>query len=85
MRLNALRLGLAGGILWGLTMFVSTLIAIETGLGKQWLLLAENVYIGYHISYVGSLIGLVYGFIDGFIGLFLLAWIYNKLNRKSSA
>ena len=77
--LNARRLGLAGGILWGLSMFVCTLISLYTGYGTAWLNLMADIYPGYTISLIGSVIGLAYGFADAFIGFFLLAWLYNKL------
>jgi hypothetical protein len=79
--LQPTKFGLAGGILWGLCMFVTTIISMYTGYASQWLMLMSNVYPGYSISGSGSLLGLLYGFIDGFVGLFLLAWIYNKLNN----
>jgi len=79
MLLNARKLGLAGGILWGLSMLVITLLCLWTGYGALFLDVMENVYPGYSISWGGSIVGLVYGFIDGFVGFFLLAWLYNKL------
>lgn len=79
--IDAKRLGLAGGILWGAVMFIMTIIAQLTHYGEAWLLLLESVYVGYHISFFGSIVGAIYGFIDGFIGLFLLGWIYNKLGK----
>ena len=75
------KLGLAGGILWGLCMFLTTLISMSTGYAKGWLLLMKGIYPGYTISGWGSLAGFVYGFLDVFIGLFLLGWLYNKLVR----
>lgn len=78
--LSAKRLGLAGGILWGVAMFLMTLANIFFGYGGLWLGLMANVYPGYDVSYFGSLVGLVYGFVDGFVGLYLLAWLYNKIS-----
>lgn len=78
--LNAKNFGLAAGIFWGLSMFVMTLINIYTGYAGQWLSLMADIYPGYEISFLGSVIGLAYGFVDGFVGLFIFAWIYNKLN-----
>lgn len=82
--LHPIKLGVAGGILWGLCMFLTTIISIYTGYAKQLLILMSDIYPGYTISGWGSLLGLVYGFLDLFIGLFLLAWIYNKLITKKS-
>lgn len=73
------RLGIAGGILWSLSIFLCTILAIYTGYPTQFLHLIASIYPGYSISWSGSFIGLLYGFIDAFVGLFLLAWLYNKL------
>ncbi len=77
--LDAKRLGLAGGILWGLFMFIVTLFSLYTGYAVQWMGIMEGIYPGFHVTLLGSVLGLVYGFVDGFIGFFLLAWIYNKV------
>jgi len=79
MRLDPSKLGLAGGILWGLCMFGMTLISASTGYAGEFLKMMENAYPGYHVSLAGSMVGLVYGFIDGFVGLYLLAWLYARL------
>lgn len=77
--INSTKLGLAGGILWGLSMALCTILAIYTGYSSEFLNLLASIYLGYSISWAGVLIGLIYGFIDGFVGLFLLAWLYNNL------
>ena len=78
--LSAKRLGIAGGILWGAVMFLMTFANIFFNYGSAWLNLMADIYPGYQVSYIGSIIGLVYGFIDGFVGLYILAWLYNKIN-----
>jgi hypothetical protein len=80
--LKAKQFGLAGGIIWGLGMFVMTIIAMFANYGRAFLGMMSDFYIGYTISGMGAFVGLVYGFIDGFIGLFLLAWVYNKLIKS---
>jgi hypothetical protein len=79
MELNPKRLGVAGGILWGVSLFVLTLLSVYTGYAAQWLSMLPSVYPGYAVSVGGSIVGLLYGFVDAFIGLFILAWLYNKL------
>ena len=79
--LSATRMGLAAGILWGLTMFVFTIISYYTGYGDDFFGLFESIYPYYDISIGGAFIGLIEGFIDGFICLFLLIWLYNQLER----
>ena len=79
MMLDAKKFGLAGGIFWGLCMFIMTLVCMFTGYAMQFLILMADIYPGYTISGFGSIVGLIYGFLDGFIGLFVFAWLYNKL------
>lgn len=80
MKLNALKFGLAAGILWGLALFLLTFANMWfDGYASAWLMLMSNIYPGYEISVWGSLVGLVYGFADGFICIGLFAWIYNRL------
>lgn len=82
--LHPARLGLAGGILWGLSMWLCTLLALYTGYSKDFLLLFSSLYPGYSISWWGAFVGLLYGFADAFIGLFLFASLYNFLGRRAS-
>lgn len=82
--LQAKKLGLAGGIIWGLCLFFTTIISIYTGYAKTFLALMSDIYLGYSISGWGCVLGLIYGFLDGFIGLFLLAWLYNKMIKAKS-
>lgn len=79
--LDPKRLGLSGGILGGLCIFLKTLFSIWFDYGTQFLQVMGSVYPGYTITYSGSFIGLAYGFFEGFIGFFLLAWFYNHLNN----
>lgn len=79
--LNPVKLGISGGILWGGCMFICTILALLFGYSTEFLNMMASIYPGYNISWGGSLLGLIYGFLDSFIGLFLLAWIYNKLNK----
>ena len=82
--LHSARLGFAGGILWGITVFIMTVISIYTGYATEFLNILSGVYIGYTITWWGSVLALIYGFIDGFIGFLLLAWLYNILRTKKS-
>jgi hypothetical protein len=79
-RLDVIRLGVAGGLVWGFSVFFLTLIASGTGYGVEFLSIL-SFYPGYEISFGGSAVGFIWGFVDGFIGLGLLAWIYNHLHR----
>ena len=81
--LNKKNFGLAGGILWGSALFFVTLISLWTGYANELSGILKAVYPGYSISMLGSIIGLAYGFLDGFIGLYIFAWIYNVLEKKT--
>lgn len=83
MRLNAKALGLAAGILWGISVFLLTAWIIIIDSPGSTLMLLNKIYIGYDVSWTGAVIGLVYGFVDGLIGGLLLAWIYNAFLPKS--
>lgn len=73
------KLGLAGGIVMAVSLFICTVLAIYTGYSREALSLLPSVYPGYSISWPGAFIGLIYAFIDAFIGFYVLAWLYNKL------
>lgn len=78
-KINPTKLGLTGGILWGLLLFCMTWISMYTGYGMFWLSQWMDIYPGYELSKLGAFVGLAYGFIDGFILLFLIAWLYNLM------
>lgn len=81
MKLNASKFALAAGIVWGLCMFVMTLISVQNGYGADFLHLIAGIYPGYTITGGGSVIGLIYGFLDAGIGGYIFAWLYNTLNK----
>jgi len=82
MRLNVRALALAGGIVWGLAIFLITYWFLVFGHGGTTLFKLSNVYLGYSVTWYGAFVGLVWGFVDGFIGGALLAWLYNKFAGK---
>ena len=82
--MDPLRLGLAGGLIWGITVFVVTLISLTNGYANDFLMILASIYPGYNISVNGSLVGFLYGFVDAFFGLFIFAWLYNLLGPRKS-
>lgn len=78
MKLNVRALGLAGGIVWGLVIFLLTYWFLIFGYEGENLARLSNVYLGYSVTWYGAFVGLIWGFVDGFIGGALLAWLYNK-------
>lgn len=81
--LNSKNLGLSGGIIWGVSLFLMTWISIFTGYGSELLNSIGKLYPGYTISWTGSIWGLILGFVDGFVALYLLALLYNWMNSKN--
>tara|TARA_Y100000310_G_scaffold309339_1_gene353327 strand:- start:176 stop:433 length:258 start_codon:yes stop_codon:yes gene_type:complete len=78
--LDAKRLGLAGGILWSVSVVIFSLIANANGYALEFMNLVATIYPGYTLASIGGiLIGAIWGFLDAFIGLYLLVWLYNRL------
>jgi len=79
-RLDAMKFGLAGGIIFAICVFITTLLAMNNYCVTCGIILRDIYgFLGYDLSFVGSLFGAIYGFVDGFIFTGLFAWIYNKL------
>lgn len=85
MSLNVKASALAGGIVFGVGIFLLTwwLIAFG-GAQTETAVLISQVYIGYSVSLIGSFVGLFWGFIDGLFGGFFFAWLYNMIARRMS-
>lgn len=69
--------GLTLGLFWGLTLFVSTLLAVYTGYLHDFVSLMVGVYPWYQVTLPGAFIGLGEAFLDGFVGGSLLILLYN--------
>jgi len=76
MNLRKRALGLSLGIIWGLAVFITTILAIIRGRGFT-LQALGGYYPGFTVSYLGAVIGLIWGFVNGFIGGVLIAWFYD--------
>ncbi len=79
MELKPTNLGVAAGLIWGLSCFVMAFLGqyslgFVTALGK--------LYLGYSEGIVGAVFGFVYGFLDAFIFFYLVALVYNYLNGQ---
>lgn len=79
MKIDALKFGLAAGILWAVFLFVLTFIGMGTGYAAGFLQPLSSVYPGYQLSASGAFFGLIDAFIDAFVGFWLLIKIYNAL------
>jgi len=79
-RLDALKFGIAGGILGALFVILMTVAAMYGVFEKSAELIADMYGIfGYNLSVLGILLGAIFGFIDCFIFFGLLAALYNWL------
>jgi hypothetical protein len=76
MTLRKRALGMSLGILWGLSVFLTTIWAIAGGHGAT-LAQLQAYYFGYSVTYLGAFIGLIWGFVHGFIAGVLIAWLYD--------
>ncbi len=84
-RLDAISLGLAFGIMWGLGVFILGIMAMAADWGTEIVVLMSSVYLGFDPSIAGSLIGAAWGFVDGGVGGFLIAWLYNVILTRRQA
>ena len=80
-RLNGVILGLVGGIVVGLGIFVTTNWLVLKGgsdVGAHLQLLSQYFF-GYSVSFLGSFIGMVYGFVTGYVLGWFIAFVYNAV------
>ena len=82
MKLSKKAFGLALGVLWGVIVFLATIYVLIKG-GGTTLVLLQQFYVGYDISFVGGILGLIYGFVHGFICGWIFAWLYNAFSKTS--
>ena len=82
--LNTKAFALSAGIIWGLTIFLTTLLSVASGYGKAFLESYGSLHPGYSISFFGAFIGLVYAFICAFVGIYVLIGLYNRLEKRFS-
>ena len=79
-RVNPCALGLAFGVLWGISILLLGLAATYYAYGHDFVTSMGNLYPGYTPSVSGSFLGAIIGFIDAFVMAFIIAWLYNKFN-----
>lgn len=76
MKLSKKALGIACGIVWGVCVFIATIYVMLKG-GGNTLVLLQQFYWGYSISFGGAILGLIYGFVYGFISGWIFGLLYN--------
>jgi len=80
MKFNIKAFSLTSGIVWGLSVFLSTFWILIMGASGKTLGKLSKFYIGYSVSWGGAFVGLVWGFVDGLIVGAIFALLYNKLS-----
>lgn len=80
MKFSKKALALSLGIVWAIAVFLATIYVMLKG-GGHTIVLLQQFYWGYNISWGGAFLGLIYGFIDGFIAGWLIALLYNAFIR----
>jgi len=81
-KFNVKAFALAGGILWGASLFILTWLEIWGYGSVTGEAMVKAYYLGYTVTPVGSVLGAVYGFFDAGIGCAIFALIYNKFAAK---
>jgi hypothetical protein len=86
-KINAVKMGLAGAVAWSLLIVSTALGAMFVYIdGKPWgegfVWVMGTLYLGFGPTWPGVFIGLLWGLFDGFLAGFLIATVYNYLNRK---
>lgn len=88
MKLNVKAAALTGGIVWGASILLLTVVSGLTnspgageyaGYAGLFLKGVTSLYPGYSISATGAVIGTIYGFVDGVISVAIVTTIYNLL------
>jgi hypothetical protein len=69
--------GLAAGIMWGLSVMLGTWWLMWSGQPGTTISKLSAFYFGYSFTFLGGIIGLLWGFVDGFICGVVFAWLYN--------
>ena len=80
-KLDGIALGVAVGLLFGLVVFLATIVLVLKGgevVGPN-LGLLSNYFIGYEVTFPGSVIGFIYGFGFGFVLGGLIAFLRNTV------
>ena len=84
MKFNIKSFGLTCGIIWGLTILLSTFWMLITQASGKTFGKLSKFYLGYSVSWGGAFIGMLWGFVDGLIIGAIFAWLYNKLSAEKA-
>lgn len=76
-KLHVLGFGVACGIVWALSLFITAILAQMNGYGSGFISGLSSVYVGYAPTLMGAVMGAIWGFFDMLIAGIILAVIYN--------
>lgn len=76
-RMSPFALGMALGLVWGLSLLIMGLVACYVDYGRPFVTSINTLYWGYEPTILGSFIGAGIGFVDAFIGGAIIAALYN--------
>ena len=79
MKLEAVKFGIAFGIIYAAIFFLYGLAAALFGVGEEFIGMIGKFYAGFGPSLPGALAGAVWGMAVGFFFFWLAALIYNRL------
>ena len=75
------KFALTGGIVWGVAIFLCTILNVYFGYATAFLNGIASIYPGFTLTLGGSIVGGIYGFFDMFIGVYIVAWLYQRLGK----
>jgi hypothetical protein len=64
---NPVKQATAAGIVWGIGIFIATIICFYNGYARAFLEVMGSLWPGYSITWGGAFAGLIYGFATAFI------------------
>ncbi len=79
MKLDAVKFGIAFGIIYAAVFFLYGMVAALFGVGKEMMKMIGTFYGGFGASFLGALAGAAWGLIIGFVFFWLAGLIYNRL------
>ena len=79
MKLDAVKFGIAFGIIYAAVFFLYGMVAALFGWGGEFIEMIGKFYIGFGASFLGALAGAAWGLVIGFVFFWLAGLIYNRL------
>ena len=78
-KIHPVALGLAVGVISGLSTFFMGLIALAFYTGKPLVAMVGTMYVTFNPSLFNSFLGALVVFVNAFIGGYIAVWLYNLL------